>query len=237
MTGRQYVRVSTREQAKGHSPAAQRQDLDEWCMEEKWEPTVLYDDSAFTGADEMRPALKRLQKDAKDGDVIVAAHPDRLHRNTEDQLRFLRVMGERGVRVRFLVIRNIDPATPEGQLVVTNLAMIAEYFLKDLKRKTRRGVKKASDEGFWSGTIPDLFDTEDGEVVQTKHGPRRIRYIRPSTRARELLAEAKAEGVYRTAERRGLNPTKLYRLRRVVARWDDGVTRGIRWRQLVFDDG
>ncbi len=80
-----YARVSTDQQAEKYGIPSQIEELKKRCLEKGWTPVLDRDTDAFiddgySGADLGRPALDRLRKAVKEGqlDVVLAYDPDRL---------------------------------------------------------------------------------------------------------------------------------------------------------------
>ncbi len=85
MTVRAYVRVSTDRQADvGHGMDAQRNAIQGEADRRGWESLRWYTDGGQSGKDLDRPAMQRLLRDVRRGDVLVVAKLDRLSRSLVD---------------------------------------------------------------------------------------------------------------------------------------------------------
>ena len=210
-----YVRVSTEEQVKeGHSLAGQERYLKVWCADEHWPaPTRIFRDEGLSGSDPSRPQLALMVEQLREGDLLVLTHPDRLSRDTEHLLGFLRKISERKVALRFgLLGPEFDPLTEVGRLVVTILVSLSEFFLADMKRKSRIGIEQASIDGIKFGRPPRFFN-----VVKEKGRDVLVASL-------ELLeiAESRKNGVSLgdLATRYGTNRKPGLRSIAMLAKWD-----------------
>ena len=162
-----YVRVSTEEQAKGgHSLDAQVRYIEKWCQDESWPaPTKIFREEGVSGGDPTRPQLNALMHAVRAGDLVLVYHNDRLHRDAEFQLRDVRILAERGVDVRFGNMSGLDPSTPEGKMMLTNLAAQAEYMKADSRRKSELGMEEAHEADIKFGRTPRYFKVVGDELV------------------------------------------------------------------------
>src|SRR6516165_2909321 len=94
---------------------------------------------AKTDRAELAKVLDRLQP----GDVLVVTRLDRLARSTRDLLNILHVLGERGIGFKSLGDAWADTTTPQGRLLTTMLAGVAEFERELIKARTGEGRKRA----------------------------------------------------------------------------------------------
>ena len=95
-----YLRVSTVEQAKGHSLDSQRDTLREWARAEGWSPVSEYDDPGASGTNvEGRPGFRKMVADAEVGrfDAILVLKLDRFSRNRGDAAIYRKRLNQAGV--------------------------------------------------------------------------------------------------------------------------------------------
>ena len=82
-----YLRVSTAEQAKGHSLDSQRDTLRDWARAEGWNAVSEYDDPGASGTSvDRRPGFLKMVDDAEAGrfDAVLVLKLDRFARNRGD---------------------------------------------------------------------------------------------------------------------------------------------------------
>jgi DNA invertase Pin-like site-specific DNA recombinase len=132
MTTYGYARVST----DGQSLAAQDAQLHAAGCAKVYSEKVS---GAKTDRAELAKVLDRLQP----GDVLVVTRLDRLARSTRDLLNILHVLGERGIGFKSLGDAWADTTTPQGRLLTTMLAGVAEFERELIKARTGEGRKRA----------------------------------------------------------------------------------------------
>jgi len=132
MTTYGYARVST----DGQSLAAQDAQLHAAECAKVYSEKVS---GAKTDRAELAKVLDRLQP----GDVLVVTRLDRLARSTRDLLNILHVLGERGIGFKSLGDAWADTTTPQGRLLTTMLAGVAEFERELIKARTGEGRKRA----------------------------------------------------------------------------------------------
>ena len=105
------------------------------------------------GKDTKRPNLQAALEYLRDGDVLFIHSMDRLARNTEDLLRTVRELNERGVAVTFVK----ETLTFSGQhdaiaeLMMTVLAGIAKFERALILERQREGIALAKAKGVYKG--------------------------------------------------------------------------------------
>lgn len=134
-----YLRVST---LLGQTTDNQAIPIREFCKARGFElpEDREYSDVGISAARERRPGLDLLLADAKRGKfkVVIVAALDRFGRNVKHLLTLLDELSALGVK--FISLReNIDLTTPQGQMIMTVLAAIAQ-----LEREiTRQRIKES----------------------------------------------------------------------------------------------
>ena len=149
-----YTRVSRIDhRAHGYSLDIQPDRSEEYAKAKGWQLYQVYEDPARTGRNSRRPALQQMIDDIKAGRItIVVVHRlDRLYRNLESLLRFLRMI--KRYRVRLVsVTEQIDTDNWWGRLVLYVLGALAEMYIWQSSARTReaklervmRGLSNAS---------------------------------------------------------------------------------------------
>jgi DNA invertase Pin-like site-specific DNA recombinase len=115
-----YVRKSVMaDDSTTLSPALQRERITHLAKAHGDGDIVIVEDLDISGAKvEQRHGYMRMVEAIESGEAtaVYAYDLSRLHRNTEEALRFFRIAREHGVTVR-LVEGNIDTSGPTGELV------------------------------------------------------------------------------------------------------------------------
>jgi site-specific DNA recombinase len=161
-----YVRIS-KENPEGHSLQAQREAIEAYCRARGWELVRIYEDDGVSGAvsPDERPALQELERDVlSDGiQYVVVWRLDRLGRKAGELLAFLDRLERKGVA--FVSIDDaIDTSKPEGRLLRTILAGVAEFERELIRQRTRRGLAVAREKGKWVGRPPKGTVVVDGRL-------------------------------------------------------------------------
>ncbi|RQT57916.1 recombinase family protein [Burkholderia cepacia] len=120
-------------------------------------------DKVFTdkasGKDTERPQLKAALDYLRDGDTLMVHSMDRLARNTEDLLRMVRELTERGVTVQFVkdaMTFSADKRNPQQELMMTMLAGFAQFERSLIRERQREGIAIAKANGVYKGRKPSL---------------------------------------------------------------------------------
>lgn len=124
-----YVRVSTEEQAReGQSIENQVDRLSAYAKFQGWTNVQVFADEGESAKNMARPAMKRLVKMIKRGEVAVVATMavDRLSRNLLDMLQFVELCEEHKTAYVCAGL-NFDTSTPIGRMVLQILAAFAEF--------------------------------------------------------------------------------------------------------------
>ncbi len=106
-----------------------------------------------------RTELELLLEFIQAGDTLTVVKLDRLGRSTRDVLNLVHELEERGAALRVLE-PNIDTATPEGRIILTTLAMVAEMELTFIKERQRAGIERAKSKGIYKGRPKTIDDRE-----------------------------------------------------------------------------
>ena len=170
-----YIRVSTLEQAKsGYSLDGQKESLDLYIQsnekDKDWmtKDTLLYIDDGFSGADDERPAYRKMMEDAAQGkfNVLLVWKIDRLFRKTILLLEAIETL--KNCNVEF-VSKNesIDTSTATGRFSLTVLAAIAEMERETIRERTIMGKIAGAKKGYYvGGKYPPFgYDVKNKKMV------------------------------------------------------------------------
>lgn len=144
-----YVRVSSEKQYKeGTSIESQIYDTLEKAKELgiPAEMIRIYLEGGESGEDIDRPQMNRLRDDCERGFIknIIITHPDRFSREMNGKLQVCSDFERNEVNLIFCDMEYSN--SPEGKLFFNMLSAIAQYELEQIKRRTRKGIKKAVQE-------------------------------------------------------------------------------------------
>lgn len=154
-----YVRVSTKEQN------TIRQEV---IMENLGVEKIFIE--KISGKNMNRPELKNLLSFVREGDEVIVESYSRLARSTQDLLTIISELNSKGVSFHSQK-ENIDTSTPQGRLVMTLFAGLAQFERECLLERQREGIKCAKEMGKYKGRKPiDIPDNFDEVVSEWKNG-------------------------------------------------------------------
>lgn len=160
-----YARVSSEDQAQARSIEGQLDYIRFWAKREKWQLIEIYQDNGLSGKNMDRPGLKQLLwESALDKfQAVIVYHNDRLSRDLKDLITIAQDLKNQGVALRCGNL-DIDLSSPEGNLMFQLLGGFAEYFRRDLGRKTSLGMQKRKADGLHMGRIGNRFSLVNGRL-------------------------------------------------------------------------
>ncbi|WP_280442177.1 recombinase family protein [Nocardia brasiliensis] len=126
------------------------------------------DVSAYSG--KPRPDYERMMTDVKAGllDLIIAWHPDRLHRSPSELERFIAIVEREGVEVSTVKAGHYDLSTPSGRMVARQLGAVARYESEHKAERISRERQQRARAGQWVGG-PRIYGYEnDGVTIRPK---------------------------------------------------------------------
>ncbi|MGD9932886.1 MAG: recombinase family protein [Dehalococcoidia bacterium] len=149
-----YVRVSTEEQAEGHSLAYQEDACRKAAAALGAEGVEVYTDAGFSAKTSDRPAFQRMLRDAeaREVDAVIVYKLDRFARSRLDSLLAKQRLDRAGVRL-VSVTEPLDD-TPAGLITEGMLQLIAEWYSADLKHKVTAGKRKRAEKGLMNAMPP-----------------------------------------------------------------------------------
>jgi site-specific DNA recombinase len=144
-----YARVSTEQQAQGHTVVSQVEGIKERMARDgvDFEGELCFVDDGVSGESLTRPALERLRDQVAAGavDRLYVHSPDRLARKYAYVVLLVDEFRRAGVEVVFC---NHELAqTPEGNLLLQVQGIIAEYERAQIMERSRRGKRQAAKSG------------------------------------------------------------------------------------------
>lgn len=133
-----YARVSTKEQNEARQLVAL-----EGCDR-------IYTEKVSGKDVEHRPELRKMLENLRPGDVVEVESYSRFARNTADLLRLVGEIEEAGAA--FVSHKEqIDTSTPQGRLMMTIFAGLAQFEREQLLQRQREGIEIAKQNGVYKG--------------------------------------------------------------------------------------
>ena len=162
-----YARYSSDQQSSA-SIADQQRICRERAEREGWQLVGSYEDAAISGASMiLRPGIQRLLADAQAGkfDIVLAEALDRVSRDQADVATLFK-------HLQFARVPLVTLAEGEiSELHVGLKGTMNALFLKDLAKKTHRGLRGRVEKGFSAGAVGYGYRmvrrlTSEGELVR-----------------------------------------------------------------------
>lgn len=192
-----YVRISRVNGRDGEnylSPTIQQEAIERWAEYAGVEIGHIFTDEDWSGGSSDRPGLNQAIERALSGETggIISWKIDRFSRNTEDGLRELRRLREKGARLVFTT-EQIDTDSIYGEMTYTILLAVATAFLQNIKASWVEVKGRAIGRGVHIGPTPYGYLRDDsGRLeIDPQKGP--------------LVTEA-----FRRAATRGLSAAQAY---------------------------
>lgn len=173
-----YVRVSTDIQVDGYSIEAQIESLENYLKSQGWTNYKTYIDPGFSGKDLNRPAIQRLIRDCNNGliDMVLVFKLDRLSRSQKDTLELIEEVFNKN-NVGFISIRErFDTTSPFGKAMIGILSVFAQLERETILERTRIGLKKRAENGYWrgGGKTPFAYDYDQEKGILVVNQERKV---------------------------------------------------------------
>lgn len=165
-----YIRVSTEEQ---HT------DRQETIMH-KYKVEKVFSEK-ISGKNTDRPQLKEMLNFIRTGDTLVIESYSRLARSTADLIKLVEQLNSKGVNL-ISDKEHIDTTTPQGKLMFTIFAGLAEFERTCLLERQKEGIAEAKKQGKYKGRQPIKVDNEQFKEVYARWKNNKIT-------ARQAMAE------------------------------------------------
>ena len=152
-----YARVSTADQhLTGQIEALKAADA-----------TTIYREK-ISGVRADRPQLAKLMAALKPSDVVLVTKLDRLGRSTRELLDLIDRIGKAGAVFRSHGDPLWDTSSPQGRLLSTLLAAIAEFERELIRERTSEGRRRAKANGVKFGRKPKLSPYQRAEAIKRR---------------------------------------------------------------------
>ena len=141
-----YARVSTQEQNEGRQVEAFKElKVEKWFIDK------------CSGKNTARPQLQAMREYVREGDTVIVTEYARLARSVRDLLSIVDELKAKGEQLRS-VKEQLDTTTPQGKLMLTIFAGLAEFERDMILQRQREGINLAKKEGKYHGRQPLPFD-------------------------------------------------------------------------------
>lgn len=141
-----YARVSTEEQNEARQLK---------MFEDKGVDKYFLD--KLSGKDTNRPQLKAMLDYVREGDTVMVSEYSRLARSTSDLLAIVKQLTDKGVQL-ISDKEHLDTTTPQGKLMLTVFAALAEFERETILQRQREGIAIAKEQGKYKGRQPLPYD-------------------------------------------------------------------------------
>lgn len=145
-----YIRVSTAEQ----NTARQEEAMKALGVEKVYIEKI-------SGKTTDRPQLRAMMDFIREGDIVIVESYSRLARSTHDLLDLVETFTTKGVAFQSLK-EQIDTSTPQGKLMLTIFAGLAQFERECLLQRQAEGIALAKANGKYKGRtsipVPENWD-------------------------------------------------------------------------------
>ena len=141
-----YARVSTLEQNEERQLKAFTELGVDKCFIDK-----------CSGKDTARPQLAAMREYVREGDTVIVTEYARLARSVRDLLSIVDELTAKRVQLRSIK-EQFDTTTPQGKLMLTIFAGLAEFEREMILDRQREGIEIAKRAGKYKGRQPLPFD-------------------------------------------------------------------------------
>ena len=157
-----YARVSTVEQHEDRQIKALQ---DAGCSR-------IYVDK-LSGKDTNRANLKKMIDFVRDeNDTVIVSEYSRLARSTKDLLNIIEEITAKGAVVKSLK-ENLDTSTPQGKLMLTVFAGLAEFERAIMLQRQKEGIAIAKEKGRYAGRVRAV-KPDNWEELKTLYQTRKM---------------------------------------------------------------
>ena len=148
-----YIRVSTEEQ----NTARQEESMKDQGIEKAFIEKI-------SGKSMDRPQLRAMLDYVREGDTLVVESYSRLARNTKDLLSIVEELEKKSVA--FISLKEkIDTSTPQGKLMLTIFAGLAQFERECTLQRQKEGIAIAKAEGKYKGRKPVAIPDNWNEII------------------------------------------------------------------------
>ncbi|AHI25522.1 resolvase [Komagataeibacter xylinus] len=126
---------------------------------------AIHEDSLLDD-EKARPALRRLLQEVEKGDIVIVYRLDRLARSTQHLLKIAESLRQKDVGLRSISEPWMDTTSPEGRIVMTVFAGIADFERSLIRERTAAGRVNARQRGIHMGRPAKLGPAENARIYE-----------------------------------------------------------------------
>lgn len=179
-----YIRVSTDRQAdEGYSIEIQQEKLQAYTKTiEGVDEVRLYIDDGYSGGSLDRPKMQQLTDDIESGEVthVIVVKLDRLSRSLKDTIHLIEDVFIPNNVTFISILESFNTNTPFGRAMVGILSVFAQLERENIFERTRGGMQKRVEAGFWpgGGRTPFGYDYDRSQgILVPNTDAEKVRYI------------------------------------------------------------
>lgn len=151
----------------------------------------------FTGTKMNRPKFDELKELLQDGDTLVVTKLDRFARTTEDGIKTIKELFERGVKVHVLNMGLVEN-TPTGRLIFNIMSSFAEFERDMIVERTQEGKAIAKQKADFREGRPNKFSSKQinhALELLNNHSYKQVEEITGISKSTLIRAKKKQESV------------------------------------------
>jgi site-specific DNA recombinase len=178
-----YCRVSTDSEEQLESYQSQLRHYRELIQNNSdWEYAGVYADEGISGTQSRnRQGFQRMINDAMDGkiDLILTKSISRFARNTLDTLKYVRLLKEKGVGIKFEK-ENINTLDSQGEMLLTILSSLAQAESESISANVKMGLHAKMNRGVlvgFHGCLGYDYDSKTKTLTVNEKEVEIVKYI------------------------------------------------------------
>lgn len=217
-----YCRVSTDDEEQLDSYNSQVRHYTELIKSKpEWDFVEVYADEAITGTMiDKRDNFKKMINDAIGGemDVILTKSISRFARNTLDVLKYVRLLREHKVAIRFEE-EKIDTSTMDGELLLSVLSAVYQQEVENISANVKKGLRMKMQRGElvgFQGCLGYDYYPDTKEIAVNEEEAKTVRFI-----FKQYLKGYGCTSIARQLEEQGI------KTKQGSSRWTNGGIMGI----------
>ena len=175
-----YCRVSTEMQEKKESLETHIQAVKRFCLDNDYELLETHTDVMSGGNRKRKGFLKALRDiENKDFDIFLAYDVSRIARDVYAFLKIFNKLKENNIQLKLINNPNLNSDSPLGELILTILAAIFQYFRFDGSQRVRDGaVTRIKETGRrMAGKAPYGYVMENKELIIDNEKSEEIKFL------------------------------------------------------------
>lgn len=152
-----YLRVSTQEQ---------KLDRQSDLLKNTYEVDKIFEEKVSGKNTKDRPEFNKMLEFVREGDTVYVESFSRLSRSTQDLLKTVQILREKGVGL-VSDKEKLDTTSPQGKFMLTIFAALSEFERENTLERQREGIKSAKARGKKFGRPSYSFEGAFKEAVRS----------------------------------------------------------------------